>query len=382
MKSMPHPGTVSARQRSAARRLLLAAALLVVLVAAGLMSACGSGDSGSGAGASATASPSPSPSPTPGTSRGWLAGERRISGGEGVVLATTDGGATWETQVSGAAGQLKDVWFADEAHGWAVGSATTILATADGGAHWTAQKAPGGYNEWYGVTFTDALHGWVVGGAEQNAFGTILVTSDGGETWRTQWSKGNVLYAAAFIDETRGWVAGWGRILATADGGRHWRVQRVGVPQDGWFYDVTFADADHGWAVGEDGNLRGLVIATIDGGAHWTKQNPDAPGPLLSVSFADAEHGCAGGVDGVLLTTDDGGATWKRHRIRYEYPDGSGSYVLDEGFCSVSRSDALHITAVSGTGLVYVTTDGGATWTKRHGHTYRATINSAFFLTR
>jgi photosystem II stability/assembly factor-like uncharacterized protein len=354
--------------------------LVVVLVAAGLMSACGSGDSGSRAGASGTASPSPSPSPTPGTSRGWLAGERNISGGEGVVLATTDGGATWEMQVSGAAGQLKDVWFADEAHGWAVGGANTILATADGGEHWTAQKAPGGYNDWYGVTFTDPLHGWVVGGAAPIAPGTILATGDGGKTWRRQWSGEDLLSSAAFIDENRGWVVGWfGAPLATTDGGRHWRRQRLGAQEGGWFYDVTFVDADHGWAVGER-NMRAHVIATSDGGAHWTKQNPDAPGPLLSVSFADAEHGCAGG--GALLTTDDGGATWRRHRIRYEYPDGSGSYVLDEGFCSVSMSDALHITAVSGTGLVYVTTDGGATWTKRHGHSYRATINSAFFLTQ
>jgi len=53
----------------------------------------------------------------------------------GIILATTDGGATWNTQMS-SGGWLHGVAFANTVDGWAVGDSGTILATTDGGAHW------------------------------------------------------------------------------------------------------------------------------------------------------------------------------------------------------------------------------------------------------
>jgi len=282
-------------------------------------------------------------------------------------------------KVSGAAGALRSVWFADAQHGWAVGT-NTIVATADGGETWTAQKPPGSYNDLYGVTFVDAQHGWIVGGAEQIAPGTILATSDGGRTWRTQRSKGNVLFDVAFADKRRGWVVGTnGLILATEDGGRHWRTQRPGAEENLWLSDVVCIDTEHIWAVGSDAELRGVIVSSSDGGAHWTRR-PVGPGGLLSVSFADASRGCVGDTDGRLFTTADGGATWTKHRIRYKYKDGSGSYPVDEVISAVSMTDASHITVVTGGGLVYVSADGGATWTERHGKCRVSAIYDAYFL--
>jgi photosystem II stability/assembly factor-like uncharacterized protein len=362
--------------RSAAGRPALAAALLAAFAALALTVACGSTG-----GAAGTATTSASPSPTPNGLRVWLAGGRPISGGEGVILASQDGGAApWEMQVSGAAGVLRDVWFADEAHGWAVGDANTIIATDDGGKSWTAQTAPGGFNALYGITFADRLHGWVVGGIEGHPPGTILATGDGGQTWRTQRSKGSDLYAVAFADEDTGWAVGaQGLVLATADGGGHWRTQRPASGQDGWLRDVTALDADHVWAVGETREMHGLVLSTADGGDHWTRR-PSAPAGLWSVSFADADHGCVGGYDGGLFTTADGGVTWERHHIRYQRRDGTGSsYAIDEAFRAVSMTDSQHITVVTETGLVY-STDDGVTWIERHGHCRASSVSSAFFL--
>ena len=364
-------------------------AVLVLTAAAG----CGRGQSTSSASpspsysgaSSASAIPTPSPSPLVDGPLAWMAGQRSISGGEGVVLAATDDWAHWRMQVSGAAGDLRDICFVDALHGWAVGGAGTIVATGDGGRTWQAQKIPGGYNELWGVSFVDPRHGWAVGGVEGHPPGTILSTNDGGQTWRIQRSRGDDLTAVAFADRRHGWaLVATGGILATDDGGRHWRRQPADVPTYAWppGAAVTFVDARHGWAVGEAGDGVGLIMATTDGGAHWTQQSrPKAQYGLYSVSFADADRGCVGGGSGVILTTRDGGATWTRHRVRHEYKDGSGSYPVDDAFVAVARFDDERMWAVSEGGLTFSSDDGGATWTERHGLT-RATIKAAAFIER
>lgn len=52
----------------------------------------------------------------------------------GVIIATSNGGATWVKQRSGTSENLNAVTFTDATHGWAVGESGTILATTNGGA--------------------------------------------------------------------------------------------------------------------------------------------------------------------------------------------------------------------------------------------------------
>jgi photosystem II stability/assembly factor-like uncharacterized protein len=66
--------------------------------------------------------------------RGWAVG------GEGVILATEDGGLTWRPQNSGVGDDLYDVRFFDGAEGWAVGRGGAMLHTTDGGRTWTEAK--------------------------------------------------------------------------------------------------------------------------------------------------------------------------------------------------------------------------------------------------
>jgi photosystem II stability/assembly factor-like uncharacterized protein len=66
--------------------------------------------------------------------RGWAVG------GEGVILATVDGGLTWRPQSSGVGDDLYDVQFFDEEEGWAVGRGGALLHTTDGGRTWADTK--------------------------------------------------------------------------------------------------------------------------------------------------------------------------------------------------------------------------------------------------
>lgn len=105
----------------------------------------------------------------------WATG---IDGRNGsVILATSDGGTTWKAQDAspvGDHGSLVSLAFVDAAHGWAVGArldklhmnaGPLILATSDGGATWKARDASsaGSRAMLSSVAFVDAAHGHAVG---------------------------------------------------------------------------------------------------------------------------------------------------------------------------------------------------------------------------
>ena len=153
---------------------------------------------------------------------------------------SASGGSGWHAQNASAAGSdasLNSVCFADATHGWAVGSAANgavILATTDGGATWVARNAPVGTGYLNAVTFVTASDGWAVGSDANGA--VILVTTDGGCTWSAE-DAGNAgsdaaLQSVSFVDSMHGWAVGWNShgsvILATTDGGTTWTAHDVG----------------------------------------------------------------------------------------------------------------------------------------------------------
>jgi photosystem II stability/assembly factor-like uncharacterized protein/tetratricopeptide (TPR) repeat protein len=60
-----------------------------------------------------------------------------------AVLHSGDSGDHWQIVPTGQPLPLDGVWFQDEAHGWAVGELGSILATADGGKTWQVQRRGG-----------------------------------------------------------------------------------------------------------------------------------------------------------------------------------------------------------------------------------------------
>ncbi len=68
-------------------------------------------------------------------------------------------------------------------------------------------------------------------------------------------------------------------------------------------------DAQHGWAVGEGGT----ILTTVDGGQSWRPQASGTATSLSAVQFlADGQHGWAVGDGGTILTTPDGGQSWRQ----------------------------------------------------------------------
>jgi photosystem II stability/assembly factor-like uncharacterized protein/tetratricopeptide (TPR) repeat protein len=68
----------------------------------------------------------------------WLAGTPGTR-----VFHSADAGRTWNVFATGSAVPLRAMTFSDDDHGWAVGDLGTILATGDGGRTWQPQRAGG-----------------------------------------------------------------------------------------------------------------------------------------------------------------------------------------------------------------------------------------------
>jgi photosystem II stability/assembly factor-like uncharacterized protein len=166
------------------------------------------------------------------------------------MMRTIDGGASWQAwDMSVHASLLVDCYFTDADHGWVVGGKSqaanptrndvraVVLRTEDGGQSWVntiaglSAELPLG--EWgWKIQFLDEQVGFVA--LESFTRGAILKTVDGGKTWtrlKINDPQGNAnLEGIGFIDESTGWVGGWGSASfrdgfssATTDGGTTWQ---------------------------------------------------------------------------------------------------------------------------------------------------------------
>jgi photosystem II stability/assembly factor-like uncharacterized protein len=144
--------------------------------------------------------------------------------------------------------------------------------------------------------------GWVVGADGETNAGVILATTNAGETWKARSPRGSKpLRAVSFADAFHGWAVGEaGTVLVTVDGGKTWKAQSLVGSRGGQFapalHAVAFPDAEHGWAAGyDDVGERGVILTTVDGGGTWFKT--PGRGGLYALAFPDAAHGWAAGYE-------------------------------------------------------------------------------------
>ena len=221
----------------------------------------------------------------------WIAGE------DGVLLRSTDGGATWSLRDSGSTRHLRAVARAANT-GWAVGDGGTVLRSSDGGQSWTAQNT-GSVQQLRGVAVLDAQHAWAVGDG-----GLVLVTSDSGASWSQHAAGVERLHAVAFADVLRGLAVGQGgAMVQSADGGQSWTAVDSGT---GAHLRAVALSGSSAWAVGDAGTL----LRSTDGGATWASVATGATGALRAVRFRNASEGWAVGEGGTVLYSANGGASW------------------------------------------------------------------------
>jgi photosystem II stability/assembly factor-like uncharacterized protein len=308
-----------------------------------------------------------------------------ICGDGGTVLQTDDGGGVWRAR---DVGTFANLWKAAliEHRVILVGSSGTVVESGDDGRTWKPKTRGqnGGYylpNYGGGGLYLGANGGRIMGiGADarvssikwtgtNHSFseisaptpgkiwalatdGNLLSTGDSGHTWRIEIARNLEasydVYSISAVSEKKAWAAAYEGILATEDGGLHWRLQSK-------LYNINrifFLDENTGWVVGDH-----LVFRTDDGGRTWLP-GTGVDAVLHGLSFPDQQDGWAVGDQGAIFVTHDGGSTWTSQ------PSHIGTALLRVHF-----ADPQHGWAVGYDGAILMTRDGGANWSRQRSGT-------------
>jgi len=293
-------------------------------------------------------------------------------GDGGVILHSTDDGATWDSQSAPTSADLWSASFPDDQHGWVCGGSAAgtggdvILGTTNGGTSWLDQTPAGLKDSLTNASFVSATHGWVA-----TAGGDILKTSDGGATWQTLKPSFAPLAAVSgyltvdFVDASHGWAGVGNQIWMTIDGGKSWMPQYFGLTSDMQVMKIDFVDGVRGWALAQSQNTgESQVISTSDGGFAWrtvatgdsgvgdidaTSASdvwlldggyPDFAGP--SYLFGGDGGGGVGQVN--VQHSTDGGAHWQSSSVGSPFTTGAlaanGNQVCTVGDGILTSSDA------------------------------------------
>ena len=145
---------------------------------------------------------------------------------QGVIIRSTDGGATWTNTQGIASNSINAVHFTDDQKGWAVGNGGVIRKTSDGGQTWLKDSIEFEYGSLNSVFFTSAIKGFIVGES-----GRSYKTLNGGQTWTSAGLggfKGADYSKIKFIHPDTGCaIRTDGKIFYTFNGGESWALKDI-----------------------------------------------------------------------------------------------------------------------------------------------------------
>jgi photosystem II stability/assembly factor-like uncharacterized protein len=179
------------------------------------------------------------------------------------------------------------------------------------------------------------------------------------------------LRGVSAVSERVAWASGSGAaVLRTTDGGATW--QKLSITTEALdFRDIDAIDAQTAYALSIGNGPASRIYKTTDAGATWALQfrNDDQKAFLDAMSFWDANHGLVFGdsVDGqfYVLTTADGGGTWKRVSTATLPPAlaNEGAFAASGTNIAVfGKTHAWIGTGAAAKARVLRTGDGGHTW--------------------
>lgn len=262
------------------------------------------------------------------------AGRRVVAVGEhGVVLLRDAPDAAVRQAASVPVdATLTAVAFADAQRGWAVGHWGTILATTDGGETWQRQRIDIDTDRpLFAVHFLDAQHGAAVG-----LWSLVLTTDDGGKTWTERelqpppGAKRADLNLLGLFADARGALyatAERGMVLQSTDRGATWRYLATGYKGSFW----SGIALDGGSLL--VGGQRGSVYRSDDGGEHWSAL--DSGGRHSVTAFASqGSEVVAVGLEGFVAFSSDNGRSFAartradRLALTAVLADGKGRWLF------------------------------------------------------
>lgn len=333
-----------------------------------------------------------------GTDQAWAVGQ------SGTLLHSSDGGSTWQAQVSGVSATLRKLQFFDRLNGWALGDENTVLRTRDGGAHWQAQASGEyGYNGIGSLRVLGADTAMLL-----STSGAARITRDGGETWSqvadnvsaissdgTLWryvyngvarstdagasfttvlapSNNSTSFGQLRIGEGVAWIVGtdysnsqWPNYVQTlwitTDAGASWRSRPVAGL--GGSVDSLTLYADGGaWLLSSNGGLlRSSDMAQTFAPVAPAGNGGTPPYLVNVIILGPTSASVVNGNNGQRYLTRDAGQTWQTMTL----PSDLNTY----GYLDSLRLQADGSLWVASSGRHYRSADNGSTWRQVFGST-------------
>lgn len=141
--------------------------------------------------------------------------------------------------------------------------------------------------------------------------GEIHTTEDGGKTWPEASNKSMCRFCVDYVDEKLVWCGGNGNeVCVSKDGGKTWKI--AGYAKLGDIHtNIDFIDDTTGWVC-----TAKKLYATKDGAKTWTPVKlPENLDDIATIFLRTATEGYILTNKGLLFITTDGGATWAQKDI-------------------------------------------------------------------
>ncbi|MGL1887280.1 MAG: YCF48-related protein [Reichenbachiella sp.] len=261
-----------------------------------------------------------------------------VSGSNGTVAKTIDGGNTWDRlKVQGGDSlDFRDIEVFSELEAIVMsageGSKSNIYRTENGGSTWKLVYAntfeKGFFN---GISFKNKNEGVLTGDPVENKL-FVLHTKDGGANWNR---VDTAILPEMKVGEFGGYAASGSHLIYNNDyfinctGGEYsriiisdssletWEVVSTAIAQGGGssgIFSIDFCNSNYGVAVGGDYTKEneGLdnVMITNDGGLTWTLSTTFSV-YQSAVKFVDCKTVVSTGPKGTYLSRD-GGEDWEK----------------------------------------------------------------------
>lgn len=227
---------------------------------------------------------------------------------------------SWTPVSSGTQKKLLSVSFGNNATGYISGADGLLLKTRDGGRTWnpvvhTGMTLSANADDIIHVNFVNADTGYAVVSNFANPLyrGALYQTTDGGTTW-TQQAPGNIaVNCSYFFDAQNSIVAGAaffaGYTISKRTAGTWGNYHTLSLSPLDFIWDLDFYDANSGIAVG----TRGYAMRTSNGGVSWDTINTHIDTNINSVRFLN-NHTIVAATDnavGGIIISYDTGHTWQ-----------------------------------------------------------------------
>lgn len=254
-----------------------------------------------------------------------------IVGDNGLVLRSTDGGATWQKQSLGT-NDLKAIFIQGQTA--YVSGRSSLYIGASKASSWVEKTAP--VNNWNDVWFFDNLNGVMVGDSLW-----AIRTTDGGNTWISEvrdFFNPTPFGSLSFISNQGGVAGANSRLFITSNGGKSWSMASTNADSAGGIgliSDVIMVNSNRTMIVAEQG------MFVSNNNVFWLNKGYDIrSGELNHIDdlwlYAGAS---ANGNSGVVYFSDDGGVAWTQENLPADAPAQFGlAFVSEDLAIAVGRN--------------------------------------------